>query len=82
MHSWEMAVTKVLTRWALYAYGETDKSGAWMKQLLMHHYCVRLNTTFRECEHKHNIFRTATGKEKQLDHVLVHRRKHAVVQRC
>ena len=54
--------------------GELNKRGIWMKQWLMIQNYVALNTTFRNVPEKQSTFRSASGKDKQLDYVLFDRR--------
>ena len=55
-------------------YVSTDESKRGASLKLMHRDHIAVNTIFRKSEHKQYIFRTATGKKKQQDYPLVHRR--------
>ena len=54
--------------------GEPDKRGIWMKQWSMIQNFVALNTTFKKVPEKQAKFRSASGKDKQLDYVLIDKR--------
>ena len=56
------------------AVGESNKRGIWMKQWLMIQNYVALNTTFMKGSDMQAAFRSASGKDKQLDCVLIDKR--------
>ena len=47
-----------------------------MKQWLMTQKMVALNTMYKNTSQKQTTYRSPTGVEKQLDHILVNRRYH------
>ena len=53
---------------------ESNKRGYWLKQWVMSQRLVALNTMYRKQADKQTTFRSANGKEKQLDYTLTSRR--------